>query len=407
MSARASSPMQALPLNDLHVSKPFEFGYQFLFTDHQFRTNFVEAMGAVEVLGQGGPFLPLSPLPTQIRAAGGRRHGVLVHAVEKAFDDAKRDEAPDIHDPHHLGVLHAPVPQALPLPQRAKQFHQPRPHRPRVPVPLRSRQSAVRPDHVPPAFLLRLFVRHEPGHFGRGRVAGAEVENVEQDDAAVVEEMLDGVADEPVVGVGPEGNLPDAVETVNVRQDEEHGQIPIVVRQGLQTDGAQGHLVRADGRRRRIGGEEFDVEGVGVIDGDHAFAVVVQVLEQDLAERVDLARVGRGAVGGQKAGLGLEGAEERGEFIDDGLVRRGVGGDGKDEGEIENVLVAVVVRRGDAYWVTEDAIFRSAEGDGMGAEILARDDVGGVAGEVEEGRMGGGGGGDNGVAGDLMNHLGA
>lgn len=34
-------------------------------------------------------------------------------------------------------------------------------------------------------------------------------------------------------------------------------------------------MVREQRRRRRVGGEELDVEGVGGVDGDHGFAVVV------------------------------------------------------------------------------------------------------------------------------------
>ena len=34
-------------------------------------------------------------------------------------------------------------------------------------------------------------------------------------------------------------------------------------------------MVRVEGRGRGVGGEEFDVEGVGGVEGDHGFGVVV------------------------------------------------------------------------------------------------------------------------------------
>ena len=34
-------------------------------------------------------------------------------------------------------------------------------------------------------------------------------------------------------------------------------------------------MVRMEGGRRGVGGEEFDIEGVGGVDGDHSFRVVI------------------------------------------------------------------------------------------------------------------------------------
>ena len=34
-------------------------------------------------------------------------------------------------------------------------------------------------------------------------------------------------------------------------------------------------MVRVEGRRRRVSGEEFDIEGGGCVEGDHGFGVVV------------------------------------------------------------------------------------------------------------------------------------
>ncbi|KAI4120493.1 MAG: hypothetical protein LQ347_007085, partial [Umbilicaria vellea] len=96
--------------------------------------------------------------------------------------------------------------------------------------------------------------------------------------------------------------------------------------------------------------------GVGFVDGDHAFAVVVQVLEQDLAERVHVAGVGGGEVAREEFGLFFERAEEGGEFLHDGEVGGWVGGFVEHEAEVEDVFVAVVFRRGETDGVPEDAV---------------------------------------------------
>ena len=200
----------------------------------------------------------------------------------------------------------------------------------------------------------------EGGHVGGGRVDGGEGEDVEQHDAAVVEQMGDGLAHEPVVGVGAQGDLAHAVEAVDVGQDQQHGQVPVRVGEGLEAGGAEGDVVRGDGRGGRVGGEELEVQGVGVVDRDHAFGVVVEVFEEDFAEGVDFAGVGGGGVAREDGGLRFEGAEEGGEFEDDGEVGGWVGGFVEDEAEIEDVFVAVVFGGGEADGVSEDAV----RGDG-------------------------------------------
>ena len=72
------------------------------------------------------------------------------------------------------------------------------------------------------------------------------------------------------------------------------------------------------------------------------------------------------------------------------MVRGRVGGEGEYEAEVEYVFVARVAGGREAHGVAEDAVFAGAEGDGLGAEGLARDYVGGVGGEVEQ-RLGLGG----------------
>ena len=52
----------------------------------------------------------------------------------------------------------------------------------------------------------------------------------------------------------------------------------------------------------------------------------------------------------------FKGAEEGGEFLDDGEVRGRVGGGVEDEAEVEDVFVAVVFGGGEADGVAEDAV---------------------------------------------------
>ena len=73
------------------------------------------------------------------------------------------------------------------------------------------------------AFLLRFGALDEMGDFGCAGVDGGEGEDIEEEDAAVVEEVAEGFFDEFVVGVGKEGDLFDGVDAIDVREDEEHG----------------------------------------------------------------------------------------------------------------------------------------------------------------------------------------
>ncbi len=122
--------------------------------------------------------------------------------------------------------------------------------------------------------------------------------------------MADGLADELEVGVGEQGDLLDAVDAVDPGEEAQHGEVPVLVDEVVEADGGEGDVVGVEGWRGRVGGEELDVEGVGGVDGDHGLGVVVEVLEEDLAEGVDLARVRGAAVAGQELALLLEGPEE-------------------------------------------------------------------------------------------------
>ena len=354
-----------------------------------------------------------------------------MHAVQEALDDAEGDEAPHVDAAYRVGVLRAPAFDAEALPQRKVQLRQlraaqQRPLSPfvflllplllpfllaeRVPRagPVRFRRRRRRGD-VPRALGLHLRALDEGGHLGRRGVDGAEAEDVEQEHAAVVEEVADGLADELRVRVGPQRDLPDAVDAVDPGQQAQHGEVPVVVDEVAEADGGEGHVVGVQGRGRRVGGEELDVERVGGVDGDHGFGVVVQVLEEDLAQGVDLAAAAA-AVAGEELALLLERAEEGVELADDGHVGAELGVLGQHEAEVEGVGVARVGRGGDVLRVGEDAVAgRGQRGqEAAVAEGRVGHEEGGDRGEVEEGGDGGGGGGGggDGGGGDLVEDFG-
>ncbi len=125
-----------------------------------------------------------------------------------------------------------------------------------------------------------------------------------------------------------------------------------------------------EGRGRRVGGEELDVERVGGVDGDHGLGVRVEVLEQDLAQRVDLAAAaaaasaaaGAARVPRQELRLLFQRAEEGVEFPYYGDVGAEVGVFGEHEAEVEGVGVARVAGGGDVLRVGEDAVVGVGEG---------------------------------------------
>lgn len=79
--------------------------------------------------------------------------------------------------------------------------------------------------HVPHAFFLDRRVGDEAADFGGGRVDGGEAEDVEEDEAAVVDEVLDCFAGEGEVGVGEVGDAGDAVDAVDEGEDAGEGEV--------------------------------------------------------------------------------------------------------------------------------------------------------------------------------------
>ena len=87
--------------------------------------------------------------------------------------------------------------------------------------------------------------------------------------------MSDAAAGKAKVGVGQEGDLLDGANAVDVWHDALHGQVPVLVHERFWTDCEEGYMPAFDLSWGCIRGEELDVEGVEVVDWDHAFAVVV------------------------------------------------------------------------------------------------------------------------------------
>ena len=163
-----------------------------------------------------------------------------------------------------------------------------------------------------------------------------------------------------------------------------------------------------EGRGRRVGGEEFDVEGIGGVDGDHGLGIVVQILEQNLTQRVNLAAVGRAAVARQELALLLQRAEEGVQLPHHGDIGAEGGILGQHEAEVESVGIAWVAGGGDVLRVGEDAVVGVGQGQETAvAEGRVGDEEGGDWREVEEGDGGGGGRGGYGGGGDLVEDFGA
>ena len=91
--------------------------------------------------------------------------------------------------------------------------------------------------------------------------------------------MPNGLPHEFEIRIRQKGDLLHAVDAVDPREDTQHREVPILVDEVLEADGGKGDVVGVEGRGRRVGGKELDVEGVGGVDGDHGLGVVVQVFQ--------------------------------------------------------------------------------------------------------------------------------
>lgn len=138
---------------------------------------------------------------------------------------------------------------------------------------------------------------------GRHGVDVVEAENVQEQDAAVVEEVLDAFLGELEVSVGQGGDALDAVDPVDERNDAQHGQVPILVDHGVDAHGEEGDMPWLDAGRVGQSRKEFDIESVELVDWNHAFAVVVQIFHEHFTQAVDLASVGGRVIVREEVGL--------------------------------------------------------------------------------------------------------
>ena len=158
-----------------------------------------------------------------------------------------------------------------------------------------SRQKRQWQHHVRPTLFLHLRIVDKRRNRRCGRVNGPEREDVEEDAAAVVEEVADGFADEFEVCVGELGDAVDAVYAVDVGEDAGHcevtargggaffeGEGGVLREEGGEGNGGEGDVPGVEGWGRGVGGEELEIEGCGGVEGDLGFAVVVEVFEEDL-----------------------------------------------------------------------------------------------------------------------------
>ena len=112
--------------NNLHVPPSLQPAHQLLLANHQIRANLIKAMRPVQILLQR--ILPPLLIPHNLALLGSpallpsspknrRRDCISMHPVQEPLDDPKCDEPSHIQLLRHLGVLHAPSLDALPLPE--------------------------------------------------------------------------------------------------------------------------------------------------------------------------------------------------------------------------------------------------------------------------------------------------
>ena len=155
--------------------------------------------------------------------------------------------------------------------------------------------------------------------------------------------MFDAFFGEPEVRVGKDRDVFDGADAVDVWDDALHGQIPVLVHQRLRTDGEDGDMPGFHRWRWSVGGKELEVESIEAVDGDHAFAVVVEVRHQRFTERVEFASVWRRVVAREEMRLLFQGEHQMGKLGDDGFVGVEVRvGGGENETEIEDEFITRV-----------------------------------------------------------------
>ena len=95
--------------------------------------------------------------------------------------------------------------------------------------------------------------------------------------------MLDAFLGQLQICIGQSGDTFDTVDAIDEWNDAEHGQIPVLVDHGVNQDRKQWNVPWFDTGRIGECREEFDIQRVKLIDGNHAFAVIIEVFHQHFA----------------------------------------------------------------------------------------------------------------------------
>jgi len=207
----------------------------------------------------------------------------------------------------------------------------------------------------------------------------------------------DGLFCQVVVCVCELADALDAVNPVDEGDDLLHRQIPGYVHQQVELDGGDGDVPGSHERRRRVRGKEFEADRVRFVYyssippqprhrvkrtyRDHALRVVIQVLHYLLDKRVN---PGSGNLVAQEPALLLEGFEQLCQLPYDAFVGAEFILFIKEDGEIEDELVALVAAVIDADGIAKEAVFVGADGDKTVTELLFRNYVRANLIEVDE-----------------------
>ncbi|KAH8724377.1 hypothetical protein GQ44DRAFT_773012 [Phaeosphaeriaceae sp. PMI808] len=96
--------------------------------------------------------------------------------------------------------------------------------------------------------IARIFPLHveiggdQGGELGGGRIDVVEAEDVEQEDAAVVEEVFDGFLGQFQVSVSEGGDVGDGADAVDLGHNTLHGKIPVLVEEGADAQCKKRHV---------------------------------------------------------------------------------------------------------------------------------------------------------------------
>ena len=141
-------------------------------------------------------------------------------------------------------------------------------------------------------------------------------------------------------------------------------------------------------------------------DGDHALAIIVEVLHQHFTEAMNLAFATFREVARQEPILLLQRVHKVRQFLDNALVCAKVILFGQHQTEVEDKLIAVVASRFHTDWVTQNTIAICTDLEQVATEFLTGyHEEGDIREGQEEGLRGSSRGGNNGAVGNLMNNF--